>query len=117
MPRRSTPPTSRAGSARPDAQATTSGTESVQVRRALSALSLGALSVAVIGGLACYAVLLGWGVPGWLAAGIGLVFALLARAAMVGLGRDWLLAQARMHGDRARTTPRDTSLDQPGKRR
>lgn len=126
MPPRATP---RARSESPTPQTpgtagTASGAPDPRVRRAMAALNTGALSVALIGGLACYAFLLGRGLAGWLAGLIGFGFALLARTALVGLGREWLLAQARRSAPPAAAPAPPTDarrrrkqvLDQPTKK-
>lgn len=89
------------------------GTTDATVRRSLVSLSVGALSLAVIGGLACYTFLLNWGAPGVVAALVGFFFALLARIAFVSLGREWLLAQARRQQQRQQHTSPNSPLDQP----
>lgn len=68
------------------------------LRQSLVALHAGATSTAMIGGLASYLALAHWGVPGLVAGVAGFLFALLGRAALISLGRDWLAQTAKRHG-------------------
>ncbi|HEU5440807.1 MAG TPA: hypothetical protein VFU88_16095 [Ktedonobacterales bacterium] len=87
------PPPSNANAPRPNARA--------QAR--LAALRTGVTAFAVLAGLSCYFFLTQLGLSGWLAVGLGLIFALFVRIAATALLRDWLLAAARRQ--RERTSP------------
>ncbi len=65
------------------------------LRTRLAALRAGTTSFAVLAGLSCFVFLTQWGVGSLLAAGVGLVFALLVRVATTSLAREWLLHAAR----------------------
>ncbi|MBF6590153.1 MAG: hypothetical protein IVW57_06425 [Ktedonobacterales bacterium] len=73
------------------------------LRTSLAALRLGATSAAILGGVGCSLWLAQLGVPTPLAGGIGLLFALIGRAAMASLGYEWLVRSAERH--RANPTP------------
>jgi hypothetical protein len=61
----------------------------------IQALRLGATCCAVLGGVACYTLLVHLGLASLLAGIIGLIFALLGRMALLSLAIDWLQAAAR----------------------
>ncbi len=66
-----------------------------RLRRAEASLRAGATGLAVLGGLACYLLLLHFGLAPLVAGICGFVFALFGRVAALALARDWLLASAR----------------------
>jgi hypothetical protein len=61
----------------------------------MRSLRLGATCCAVLGGVACYVLLVHLGVQGLVAGTVGLVFALLGRMALASLAAEWLVAAAR----------------------
>jgi hypothetical protein len=81
----------------------------------IQALRLGATCCAVLGGVACYALLVHFGLTSLLAGIIGLVFALLGRMALLSLAMDWLHAAARRSAAAVSPPDRSARTPDPGK--
>lgn len=81
-----------------------------------TALRAGATSLALIGGIACYLLLVSLSVNTVWAAVLGLVFALLGRVAAVSLGREWLLhtAHQRLLREQAASGTTASATPRPG---
>ncbi len=73
-----------------------------QLRARAQALRLGATCTALLGGVGCYIFLVEHGISPVLAFVVGLVFAVLGRAALSALAAEWLLTVARRQ-DASRT--------------
>lgn len=68
-----------------------------QLHLTLAALHTGATAMAALGGLALYSWLAQWHVASLIAAGAGLLFALLGRIAAISIGKEWLVRSALRH--------------------
>lgn len=68
----------------------------------LGVIYAGLTSFAVLAGLACYFLLQQAGVPGVLAAILGLAFAFVTRIAAASLAREWLMRAAARERERHR---------------
>ena len=68
----------------------------------LGVIYAGLTSFAVLAGLACYFLVQQAGVPGMLAAILGLAFAFVTRIAAASLAREWLMRAAARERERQR---------------
>ena len=86
-----------------------------QLRARAQALRLGATCTALLGGVGCYIFLVEHGSSPVLAFVVGLVFAVLGRAALSALAAEWLLTVARRQ-DASRTGERERNGGPPTER-
>ena len=84
----------RARNAAPPPRVSVPPETSRRLQSLATALRAGATSLALLGGIACYLLLIYLNINAIWAAVIGLVFAVLGRIATVSLGREWLLHSA-----------------------
>jgi hypothetical protein len=87
-----------------------------QLRTRAQALRLGATCTALLGGVGCYIFLVEHGSSPVLAFVVGLVFAVLGRAALSALAAEWLLTVARRR-DASRTRDGERNGGPPAERR
>lgn len=88
-----------------------------QLRARAQALRLGATCTALLGGVGCYIFLVEHGSSPVLAFVVGLVFAVLGRAALSALAAEWLITVARRQDAASRTREGERDGGPPAARR